>query len=111
MLSATTARRDAAPGRQSGPVALLLEDGVRELQQVLGGDGIAGTVGVLREGEQPVAKHQRTRRHPGYVDGLELQHLNGPWVRFLLNSTASNSEGRPAFPARTDLTADILPKC
>jgi hypothetical protein len=53
-------------------VALLLEDGVSELQQVPGGDGIAGTIGILRESEQPVTKHQRTWHYLGYFDGLKL---------------------------------------
>ena len=95
----------------SGRMAFFLEDGMQgEGQQVLGGDGITGTIGILREGEQPVAEHQRTRRHPGYVDGLELQHLNGPWVRFFRNGMEFNAKVGPAFPAQTDLVTTPIAK-
>jgi hypothetical protein len=43
-----------------------------EIQQVFGGEDKTGAIGLLREGKQPVAEHQRTRRHPGHFDGLKL---------------------------------------
>ena len=95
----------------SGRMAFFLEDGMQgEGQQVLGGDAIAGTIGILREGEQPVAEHQRARQHFRNFGGVKLLHRNGPWVRFFRNGMEFNSKVGPAFLAQTDLITTPIAK-